>query len=149
MEVKITGCKDPVLENELLRSAHFFGENLLSRKMLPHIDVEIVMRTTTKDWGSCTVTYYNEWYKPRQFEIILKRHKPLKDTIATLAHEMVHLKQFAKGEINIDLNRWHKTPIDTEVVPYHELPWEIEASTCEYILYDLYVQKYPPPPLTS
>jgi len=149
MEVKITGCKDPVLESELLRSAHFFGEMLLSPQMLPHIDVEIVMRTTVKDLGSCTVTYYNDWYKPREFEIILKRHKSFKNTIQTLAHEMVHLKQFAKGELNLDQDKWHKMPIDTEVLQYHEWPWEIEASTCEQVLYDLYLQKYPRLPLTS
>jgi len=143
MEVKITGCKDPVMAEELLKSIHFFGEFLLSHQMLPYIDVEVIMRTQIKDLGSCTVTYYNDWYKPRQFEIILKRHKSLRNTIKTLAHEMVHLKQFAKGELNLDQDRWHKEHIDTEVLPYSEWPWEKEASTLEHILYDSYRQKNP------
>lgn len=145
MNVLVTGCKDLALRDELLVASHFFGKLLLSRQMLPHIDIEIVMKTATKDLGCCSVTYYNDWYKPRQFEIVLKRHKSYKNTIATLAHEMVHMKQFAKGELNLDLTRWHKTPIDTEQMLYQEWPWEVEASACEYIMYNLYKQKYKQP----
>lgn len=143
MNVLVTGCKDLALRDELLVASHFFGKLLLSHQMLPYIDIEIVMKTATKDLGCCSVTYYNDWYKPRQFEIVLKRHKSLKNTISTLAHEMIHMKQFAKGELNIDLTRWHKTIVNTEQLPYSELPWEKEASSCEYIMYNLYRQKYP------
>ena len=142
MNVIVTGCRDLALRDELLVASHFFGRLLLSHQMLPHIDIEIVMKTTTKDLGCCWVTHYNDWYKPRQFEIILKRHKSHKNTVATLAHEMVHMKQFAKGELNLGLTKWKKTTINTEQLPYKEWPWEIEASSCEYIMYDLYKQKY-------
>jgi len=142
MNVVVTGCKDLALRDELLVASHFFGKLLLSHQMLPHIDIEIVMRTTTKDLGCCSVTYYNDWYKPRQFEIVLKRHKSHKNTIATLAHEMVHLKQFAKGELSLNLDKWHKQLVDTEQLAYSDWPWEIEASSCERVMYDLYMQKY-------
>ena len=75
MNVHVTGCKDIALRDELLVASHFFGKLLLSHQMLPYIDIEIVMKTATKDLGCCSVTHYNDWYKPRQFEIILKRHK--------------------------------------------------------------------------
>ena len=48
----------------------------------------------------------------------------------TIAHEMVHLKQYAKGEL-VDLERcgsttWQKTKINSET-NYWDLPWEVEA----------------------
>jgi beta-glucosidase/6-phospho-beta-glucosidase/beta-galactosidase len=51
---------------------------------------------------------------------------------------MVHLKQFAKGELNNATNKWRGEVIDPEVVPYNDLPWEVEATSLEYILYGMY-----------
>lgn len=145
MNVSIEGCKNPVMEAEIYRAAHFFGRALLSHQMLPYIDLEVVMRTTITDLGTCDVTHYNDWYKPRFFVIELRRNRSFKTTISTLAHEMVHLKQFAKGELAVMQDRWHKTFIDTDVVPYAELPWEIEASSMEHVLYKMYVNQYGKP----
>ena len=139
MNVTVTGCKDPQLEQSLQHAAQFFASELLSRKMLKHIELEITMRTTMKNLGSCCITYYNDWYKAREFEIELRRHRSLKNTLLTLAHEMVHLKQFAKGELNDENTKWKGVKVDTDVVDYNDLPWEIEACSLEYILYGLYV----------
>jgi hypothetical protein len=48
----------------------------------------------------------------------------------TIAHEMVHVKQYAKGEL-VDLSRcgstrWQNNLIDS-ATNYWDLPWEIEA----------------------
>mgnify|MGYP006278177667 CR=1 FL=1 len=141
MDVIVSGCKDPLLEAQLIDAAKFFGNKLLSKRMLPHIFVEITMKTKMNDLGNCCVTYYNDWYKPREFEIELRRHRSLKSTLITLAHEMVHLKQFAKCELNTDWTRWQGQSFDPEAVSYHDYPWEIEASSMEYILYAAYVEK--------
>jgi hypothetical protein len=45
----------------------------------------------------------------------------------TLAHEMVHVRQYAKMELNEEMNRWHGEYVNTDLIPYHEQPWEIEA----------------------
>lgn len=97
------------------------------------------MKTTIKDLGNCCITQYNDWYKAREFEIQLKRHRSQKNTLLTLAHEMVHVKQFAKGELNSDNDKWQGEKVDTEVVQYDDLPWEIEACSLEHILYGLYM----------
>ena len=50
--------------------------------------------------------------------------------LATLAHEMVHVKQFARGELNESLTRWkNKDCSDTE---YWDQPWEVEARDLQY-----------------
>ena len=138
MIVRVSGCKDPEMELELQRATQFFASELLSRQMLKHIEVDIVMKTTIKDLGSCCIAFYNDWYKAREFEIELRRHRSRKNTLLTLAHEIVHLKQFAKGELNCNHTKWRGEKIDSESIEYSDLPWEIEANSLEYILYGLY-----------
>ena len=141
MNVEIKGCKDSILQEKLIDATFFFANELLTSQMLPHISLNIVMRSTMRDLGTCGVTHYNSWYKPRTFQIELRRHRSHKTTLTTLAHEMVHLKQYAKGEINIFLDKWHKQKIDTTAISYEELPWEIEANSYEIILYKLYQEE--------
>lgn len=140
MNVIIKGCKDGEFEDQLVKASRFYGQLLLSKKLLPHVTVVIQMRTTIKDLGNCTIAFYNDWYKPREFEIQLRRRRSLKSTLQTLAHEFVHVKQFAKGELNCDHTKWHGEKIDSEVIDYNDLPWEIEACSLEAILYDMYKQ---------
>lgn len=94
-----------------------------------------------RDLGTCCIAEYNDWYKARIFEIELRKYRTIKNTLITLAHEMVHLKQFAKGELNEDHTKWLKQTFNSDEINYYELPWEIEASSNEYILYGLYEQE--------
>lgn len=45
--------------------------------------------------------------------------------ITTLAHEFVHVKQFARGELNEGLTRWKNK--NHEKTEYWDQPWEKEA----------------------
>lgn len=141
MIVTVKGCKNQTVEEELIKASNFFAKELLSKKMLPHIVLEIVMKTTIKDLGTCECTFTNDWYRPREFEIQLRRHRSLRNTLLTLAHEMVHLKQFAKGELKTDHSKWKNTPINTEEIEYHLLPWEVEATSKEFVLYAMYQEQ--------
>jgi len=138
MKVIVTGSKDPHFEQELIAATKYYGRELLSKQLYKNIHVEIILVSTLPDLGNCCITYYNDWYKAREFEIQLRRKKSTKSMLQTLAHEMVHLKQFAKGQLNDDHTKWKGQSIDADNISYHDLPWEIEASTMEYILYALY-----------
>lgn len=46
--------------------------------------------------------------------------------LSTLAHEMVHVKQFAKGELDSALTQW-KSNKYCENIEYWDQPWEKEA----------------------
>ena len=140
MDIRVIGCKDKALETELYSATRFFASELLSKKMIPHISVEIVMKTKIKDLGNCVCTFTNDYYKPREFEIQLRRHRSLANTLKTLAHEMVHLKQFAKDELKVDHSKWKGESIDLEQIEYSDYPWEIEATSLENILYNLYLE---------
>ncbi len=141
MIIRVHGCKDLELEKTLIDATEFFARELLSRQMLPHIMVDIRLVTKMKDLGCCSILFFNDNYKPREFEIDLRRHRSVKNTLITLAHEMVHLKQFAKCELKDDHTRWRGFVVDSEAIDYHDLPWEIEANTLEYILYTLYIEE--------
>ena len=140
MNISVTGCKDRDLEAEIYSATRFFASELLSKKMMPHISVDIVMKTKIPDLGQCVVTFHNDYYVPREFEIQLRRHRSIANTLKTLAHEMVHVKQFAKRELKVDHTKWKGEYIDVGQIEYADYPWEIEASSLECILYNLYIE---------
>jgi hypothetical protein len=57
-----------------------------------------------------------------------------------LAHELVHAKQFARGQINMVDHVWKhgKETIDCTGLEYADTPWEVEAYAYEEILTDLF-----------
>lgn len=50
--------------------------------------------------------------------------------LSTLAHEMVHVKQFARGEVNESLTRWKNR--DYSDTDYWNRPWEKEARKLQH-----------------
>ena len=128
---------DEQLQKEISEACVFFADYLFSRKLEKHIVVEFVLRTGFKDHGECEVIEYNSQNKPRGFKIRLRKKKSLKSTIRTVAHELVHVKQFAKGELSEYHDKWQG--VDHSQTDYYNLPWEIEARTLEHILFDKYM----------
>ena len=58
----------------------------------------------------------------------------------SIAHELTHAKQFARGQINMVNNVWktNDSATDCDHLPYEEHPWEVEAYAYETILTDIY-----------
>jgi len=73
--------------------------------------------------------------QPRKFKIsIFYDSKPnLLYTIASLAHEMVHVKQYVKNELvdlvstDFNVSVYKNKKYNLAKVNYHDQPWEIEA----------------------
>ena len=56
------------------------------------------------------------------------------EMMRNLFHELIHAKQFMKGELHgTNMNRWYKQ--DFSNVSYRKLPWEMEAYGSERWLY--------------
>ena len=66
----------------------------------------------------------------REFEIDIAL---LGNWVMTLAHEMVHVKQFAKGELSIDMDRWKRNR-RVGKLKYTDQPWEREAFRMQHNL---------------
>ncbi len=86
-------------------------------KFLPrhkNLTVEINLRLMSKDetYGYCCHV------DDREFEVELKRTLGMRDMLTTLAHEMVHVKQYVLGE----LDQGSESEYD-----YWDKPSEIEA----------------------
>ena len=72
--------------------------------------------------------------RPREFNIEVNRNQKLRQMLETIAHEMVHVKQFARGELyestNKKAHRWQGIWMSNRsknVKDYWDNPWEIEA----------------------
>jgi hypothetical protein len=75
------------------------------------------------------------------FVIALKPQR-WQDLGSTLAHEMVHVKQFAKGQFVTEGNRqfWMGKRV-TKRVKYLDQPWEVEAFSKQEILFRKAIEK--------
>lgn len=105
------------------------------KEMMPRmrtLDIEINLVKIKSDvTGFCMMRDTN-----RQFEIELSRDLTLKELVTTVAHEMVHVKQYARKELDGFGTRWKNARVK-EGTTYWELPWEKEA----YRLQDKLAQK--------
>jgi hypothetical protein len=68
-------------------------------------------------------------YDPEEITISIAKKLSAKDSIRTLFHELVHVKQYVDGRLEVGSpQRWLGTIVDTE---YRDLPWELEAFDLE------------------
>ena len=81
----------------------------------------------------------------REFQIEIEKTLDEEDFITAVCHEMVHVKQFAKGEmvdiVRANKIRWHGVDFDDEDASYYDQPWEIEAHGREMGLFVRWAQK--------
>ena len=100
------------------------------RKFLPRfktLEIEIKLNDCykkSKTYGYCLAIDD----KHREFEIQVDKSLRLFDFTATLCHELIHLKQYARFEMrDIGLNeiKWKKTIFKNK--DYNTAPWENEA----------------------
>ena len=81
--------------------------------------------------GSCIWDEWEDRKTPRSYTIELDSSVSLRNILINLAHEMVHVKQWVKGEMyeytNPNLVRFMKKKVDISNMNYYDYPWEIEA----------------------
>ena len=108
--------------------------NHLMPRMMPNlnIDIQLVYNLYGKEGvvGDCIPHDWADQNAPRDFIMRIDSKEPLREMLETVAHEMVHVKQFAKGELyqssRNSKHRWHGKWIDKDP-DYWDCPWEIEA----------------------
>jgi hypothetical protein len=85
----------------------------------------------------------------RHYEFIVRLNYDLNDTpimIATLAHELSHVKQYATGQLRYDygnsnISIWEGKKYNSDIIPYEKLPWEIDAIQSEKALMSIFSYK--------
>ena len=99
------------------------------------LDITVTLKKLHGDaLGYCMMEENN-----RTFEIELHNKVSIKELVTNLCHEMVHLKQYARKEMNDGIvngvAKW-KTKTIPEDTNYWDLPWEKEAYRMEKKLAD-------------
>ena len=86
------------------------------------LDIEVKIRKISGD----AVGYCMQEDTNRMFTIDVQKDLSLRDFITTIRHEMVHVKQYARNEMDCYGRKW-KTKVMSDTVGYYDLPWEKEA----------------------
>ena len=141
MNIEVLNCKDKRLEEYIHRAITFYGEQLISKRILNNICIDVSFDDDMTDLGGASIEGFNTAKKPRDFLIEISNKVGAKSVLMTLAHEMVHIKQYAYCETNEYLSKWKGVHIDSDAIDYYDLPWEIEAYGKEQGLFSGFVIK--------
>lgn len=146
-KIVLHGWPKKITKQELIQSGHFFADHLLKR-LSNNISVVIRLQNSFYAGTSCfgTCDYTDDDARPdrhREFEIEMDSDFGRPFMLRTLAHEMVHVKQYARGqliEMSGPYQKWNGVMFSESKVPYKKLPWEAEALRLEKELYELWKQ---------
>jgi hypothetical protein len=127
MQTVVRGTANKRLKKLLATATQYYCDKLLSKRIARNIHIEVVLQKDLDEQGYCEIQDYNTTGKARSFLIELDKQANLKTLLTTLAHECVHMKQYATGELNEGLSMWRGRKINSDSVPYWDHPWEIEA----------------------
>jgi hypothetical protein len=108
----------------------FCAKMLMPR--VSNLEVNLHLYKFKKDdsYGYALATDDADADRPREFNVEINTDTRLRRILETIAHEMVHVKQFARGELyqssKTAKHRWQGIWMRSEK-EYWDLPWEIEA----------------------
>ena len=108
-------------------ASKLFSNNL--RKKIT-IDLDFTKTLYKEDGILGEVDFDDSNHRPKEFTMTVDATGSKRRIMETIAHEMVHIKQYAKGEL-VDLSRcgstkWLESVVDSKT-NYWDLPWEVEA----------------------
>jgi|TARA_B000000609_G_scaffold107883_1_gene83106 hypothetical protein len=131
-------------QKQLVRSmAEFCHQKLMPR--MGSIIVNFQLKNFGRDdsLGYCIPEDNADPHRPREFEIEIHKNQRNRRLLETVAHEMVHVKQFARGELyenSANKHRWQGTWLNKDP-EYWDAPWEIEAHGREIGLFVQWAEK--------
>lgn len=123
------------LSNRQSKAIYFFARKLMSTQMLRNVGIRVVIRRTMPVLGFTIIDDYNAAGVPRMFTLEINGTQDDEEKIKTLAHEMVHVKQYCKKELNEEMSKWRGQDVDADTIDYDDQPWEIEAEALGNQLY--------------
>ena len=133
MLVNVTGSNKAV--RKLITSATWwYAQKLMGKRLMSGIEINVKLdRNLFKnEENEGTATWEDEARRPKEFTIVLDSNSNIRNLLITLAHEMVHVKQWAKDEMyeyynSPGLVRFKGEKMHLADINYWDEPWEIEA----------------------
>jgi hypothetical protein len=122
-------------------AVELFTTTLLHPRTVDILEISIVECDLGHADGYCSWEDTN--VNPREFTIELDKKLIGTELIKTIAHEMVHLKQYVKGELKERYKPYHRhiwkgDVVDVGLDNMFDVPWEVEAREMEEELFLLY-----------
>ena len=114
-------------------AAWWYAEKLMGKRLLRSLEITINLKKNLldKDGHEGAAIWEDDNIRPKEFTISLDSNCTIRNILITLAHEMVHVKQWAKGDMyeyaEQDMVRFNKTKFNMANIDYWDYPWEIEA----------------------
>lgn len=128
MKIKIVNCPDKDFRPYVNDAVTFFAEQLIpDGRIRNRCTTKVYFNTKIMVCGYATVEACNSKNQPRKFIIEVNPYQGVRGIFATLAHEMVHIKQYILDETNDTLSKWHGRKVDSDAIDYWLHPWEIDA----------------------
>jgi hypothetical protein len=121
-----------------LKALHYYAEQLFTPQKRRHIEIQVKYRKKMDYLGLVTVEDHNVLGVPNSFIIELQRDTEA-EMLKTLGHEMVHVLQYARGELNETMTMWRGKRVNADKIPYSEQPWEVEAESIGLNLYESFL----------
>lgn len=134
--LNITGGKKS--QRSLADALVFFAVNTLKLDRM-NLDINLKLGNPKAVDGWCI--YEDSNVRPREFSIEVKKDQTYDDFCTTILHEMVHVKQYAKGELKERYKTGHKQywkDKDYTEASYLDQPWEKEAYKLQETLFELF-----------
>lgn len=141
MNIDIVGKTKHMCKAEIKFAAAFYAQYLMGEKLAKNLDLEIRFEDQGKlAEGHCVPLDAER--RHRSFEIGINPKMQRYKMLQCLAHEMVHVKQYAKGELanHLITAKWkgETYKITSSIEDYLNWPWEIEAYGRDRALYLFY-----------
>ena len=116
---------------------YWLGHTLLSRRLYAGITLNIILKNlTNEEYNAATNVNQSEYLtnRPRVFDLEFSSRRSLEEIRTDLAHEMVHVKQYAIGQLyrydRTDHIRWKDKIYPPGIEDgkfYWSMPYEVEA----------------------
>jgi hypothetical protein len=128
MKVTIVNCPDRDFKPYVKDAVEFYAEQLIPDGRIRNVcTTKVRFNSKIEEYGFASVQSFNSKNQPRKFLIEIHPGIGVRAILETLAHEMVHVKQYITGETNDELSKWHGRKINSDAVDYWDHPWEIDA----------------------
>ena len=130
---------------QINQAMNFFRDFLFQKQyrlaMNTYVDVEVKRDIGADGW--CFVE--DDDRRPREFTIQLEKTLDELALLTTLAHEMVHVWQYATGKLKLYQDGKHRYDgkVYSSNTKYVDRPWESEAYELERVLVEEWLNRVP------
>lgn len=156
MNVIVNNIKDSDVKFLIKESVQYVADKLLSKRLQKNLvifveqtdDLDIVDINGVEKLCSASCEWIDDWVRPREFKLKINNTDDIYETLVSICHEMVHIKQFVKEELKErfcpqSFYSWKgKRIYKKDIMDYYKRPWEIEAHELETILANDFVKHF-------